>query len=397
MRRLCEEKQAEQSESGEGGGGLHAAVNAEVKAMLASQSAAELDELEMSISAQLAEGDEAVDGDYWRVVSSQLGLARARTIIRQTHERMVAAKARLAEQDGGEEEEELAAAASGAAAGGEGGDEGGGDGRYSPELFDEDEEEEGRRGAEEGEGGDSGGRYSPALLQAHEVVGEKTVSEEEDRAALVAERARVRAKSGVNAPEPEAAAASTSTAAGPSTSAGGEAEGADAAGSALVAAEAGRGMEAGEAKFSFEVPLERKVTWWHDKYRPRKPKYFNRVHTGYEWNKYNQTHYDHDNPPPKSVQGYKFAIFYPDLIDRNQTPTYQVRERGSRAAPFPPSLTHPLLSPSFPFLAHTQMLPDPDGSKDTCILKFKGGPPYEELAFKIVNREYAPARLYRSL
>lgn len=41
------------------------------------------------------------------------------------------------------------------------------------------------------------------------------------------------------------------------------------------------------------------VYWWHDKYRPRKPKYFNRVHTGYEWNKYNQTHYDHDNPPPK--------------------------------------------------------------------------------------------------
>jgi len=28
---------------------------------------------------------------------------------------------------------------------------------------------------------------------------------------------------------------------------------------------------------------------WDDKYRPRKPKYFNRVHTGYEWNKYNQT------------------------------------------------------------------------------------------------------------
>ena len=26
--------------------------------------------------------------------------------------------------------------------------------------------------------------------------------------------------------------------------------------------------------------------WWHDKYRPRKPRYFNRVHTGYEWNKY---------------------------------------------------------------------------------------------------------------
>ena len=44
------------------------------------------------------------------------------------------------------------------------------------------------------------------------------------------------------------------------------------------------------------------VFWWHEKYKPRKPKYFNRVHTGYEWNKYNQTHYDHDNPPPKTVQ-----------------------------------------------------------------------------------------------
>eukprot|EP01083_Nonionella_stella_P005875 16959_1 len=33
-----------------------------------------------------------------------------------------------------------------------------------------------------------------------------------------------------------------------------------------------------------------------EKYRPRKPRYFNRVKTGYDWNKYNQTHYDHDNP-----------------------------------------------------------------------------------------------------
>ncbi|OTF84030.1 hypothetical protein BLA29_011145, partial [Euroglyphus maynei] len=48
---------------------------------------------------------------------------------------------------------------------------------------------------------------------------------------------------------------------------------------------------------------------WAEKYRPRKPRYFNRVHTGFEWNKYNQTHYDVDNPPPKVVQGYKFNIF----------------------------------------------------------------------------------------
>jgi len=29
-----------------------------------------------------------------------------------------------------------------------------------------------------------------------------------------------------------------------------------------------------------------------------------------------------DNPPPKIVQGYKFNIFYPDLIDKNTTPEY---------------------------------------------------------------------------
>lgn len=38
----------------------------------------------------------------------------------------------------------------------------------------------------------------------------------------------------------------------------------------------------------------------------------------YEWNKYNQTHYDYDNPPPKVVQGYKFNILYHDLIDKTK-------------------------------------------------------------------------------
>ncbi|XP_067638248.1 splicing factor Cactin isoform X2 [Eurosta solidaginis] len=76
-----------------------------------------------------------------------------------------------------------------------------------------------------------------------------------------------------------------------------------------------------EFEFSVEVPLE-VAQIASDKYRPRKPRYFNRVHTGFEWNKYNQTHYDMDNPPPKIVQGYKFNIFYPDLIDKNTTPQY---------------------------------------------------------------------------
>ena len=123
---------------------------------------------------------------------------------------------------------------------------------------------------------------------------------------------------------------------------------------------AGAGDQRGQdMPFGGEVGLgvASQAYWWHSKYAPRKPKYFNRVHTGYEWNKYNRTHYDFDNPPPKVVQGYKFNIFYPDLIDKKATPSYRVE-------------------------------PDPSGSKDTCILVFTAGPPYEDVAFRIVNKEW---------
>ncbi|KAM7263785.1 hypothetical protein ACFE04_001468 [Oxalis oulophora] len=105
-----------------------------------------------------------------------------------------------------------------------------------------------------------------------------------------------------------------------------------------------------------EVNLDSHVYWWHDKYRPRKPKYFSRVHTGYEWNKYNHTHYDHDNTPPKIVHGYKFNIFYPNLVDKIKAPNY---------------------------------VNDNDGNNsETCIIRFHAGPPYEDIAFQIVNKEW---------
>lgn len=89
-----------------------------------------------------------------------------------------------------------------------------------------------------------------------------------------------------------------------------------------MAKDARQGMNGDEAEFSVETKIDNEVYLWSDKYRPRKPRYFNRVHTGFEWNKYNQTHYDMDNPPPKIVQGYKFNIFYPDLIEKSSTPQY---------------------------------------------------------------------------
>lgn len=106
---------------------------------------------------------------------------------------------------------------------------------------------------------------------------------------------------------------------------------------------------------------------WASKHRPRKPRYFNRVQMGYEWNKYNQTHYDHDNPPPRVVQGYKFNIFYPDLIDKTKAPTYRIEREGGRKK-----------GQSFA----------PAGEEDTCLIKFVAGPPYEDLAFRIVDKEW---------
>ncbi|KAK9367324.1 cactus-binding C-terminus of cactin protein-domain-containing protein [Lipomyces kononenkoae] len=99
----------------------------------------------------------------------------------------------------------------------------------------------------------------------------------------------------------------------------------------------------------------------------KKPKYFNRVQMGFDWNKYNQTHYNQDNPPPKVVQGYKFNIFYPELVDSAKAPTYKiVREGGRRRG---------------------QSYAGP-GESDTCIIKFIAGPPYHDLAFRIVDREW---------
>ena len=39
------------------------------------------------------------------------------------------------------------------------------------------------------------------------------------------------------------------------------------------------GMMGDEAQFSVEMPLEKQLMVWSDKYKPRKPRFFNRVHT----------------------------------------------------------------------------------------------------------------------
>ena len=92
-----------------------------------------------------------------------------------------------------------------------------------------------------------------------------------------------------------------------------------------------------------------------NEFKPRKPKYFNRVKTGYEWNKYYQKHYSYDDPPPKVIQGYKYHIFYPCLMNMNKTPEYIIEKSDI---------------------------------KDTCNIRFSAGQPYEDISFNIINREW---------
>jgi hypothetical protein len=110
-----------------------------------------------------------------------------------------------------------------------------------------------------------------------------------------------------------------------------------------------------------EVTVNKRFYHWHDKFRPRKPRYVNKVRTGWDWNKYNQTHYDKDNPPPRTIQGYKFTVFYPDMIDKTATPQYFVE--------YPPGKDRK--------------------SSDLAILRFHApGGPYEDVAFQILNKEW---------
>lgn len=132
----------------------------------------------------------------------------------------------------------------------------------------------------------------------------------------------------------------------------------------MLMKERAKGMGEDESAFADEVEATPKNDAtnqasqkyaWNYKYRPRKPRYFNRVHTSYEWTKYNRTHYDHDNPPPKTVRGYRFNVFYPDLIDPSKTPTFHISKTDN---------------------------------PDVSVLTFRAGPPYLDLAFKIINRPW---------
>ncbi|KAK7115328.1 splicing factor Cactin-like [Littorina saxatilis] len=334
--------------------GINPAVNAEVGDIFKGKTTNQLRLLEKQIRDKLS-GGEGIDVGYWETLLKQLKAHTARTRLRERHQDVLKQKLLKLKREQGLESGPLfpvikgerggqgsrsstpttqsprpppdasepgpsTSADDGAAAGAE-------DGEEEAVITEADLEEQEPEVPQEEDLYIKGG-FSPRLLQPGDLDIDAVIyEEEEDSKKLVVARKQVLISGRVKLDH--------------------ETE---------FEKQAREGMNNDEAQFSVQMAIEPQAFVWSDKYRPRKPRFFNRVHTGFEWNKYNQTHYDIDNPPPKIVQGYKFNIFYPDLIDKSKTPEYTVT---------------PL-----------------EDSKDFAVLRFKAGPPYEDIAFKIVNREW---------
>jgi len=303
--------------------GINEVVKDDVLAMFKGKSYKELSTLKKSITKKL---NEDIDVGYWEALLSLLTAYLARARLRERHQELLKQKLMKLKEEQMNEKEEATCLPQIIQ---ESSDQPGtsfeqkefeDDKGPSASLTLEDIEQRCREEYEEG-------CYSPKMIQASDLPADAVITDErEDQITLNGKRSLLSKTGRAGSAQEEA-----------------------------FMKIAKLGMDGDEASFSVESNISNQVILWADKYRPRKPRFFNRVHTGFEWNKYNQTHYDFDNPPPKLVQGYKFNIFYPDLINQTIPPKYS-------------------------------LIPDKD--PNFVVLRFSAGAPYEDIAFKIVNREW---------
>lgn len=96
-----------------------------------------------------------------------------------------------------------------------------------------------------------------------------------------------------------------------------------------------------------------------------KPDRVCKVKSGFTWTQYNRTHYDsRTNPPPKTIMWYDFTLFYPALAKTKRNPLHFFRIEDT-----------------------------PSGPQDEyCLLVFSVGPPYADVAYRIVRKQWDPRR-----
>ena len=348
LRKLKKMDRTEYQQAADRRQGMNKAVVDDVQKVFLGKSAEQLAVLQSCIEKKLTDKEEGTDIGYWESLLSELKAHLARARLRDKHRENLTNKLEMLKAEQTQEDilynqEEKAVKSSESSAKNsplpalskqstEDEDETAGGLIQYPKRIQEQEEEE----VEESSTQEYiGGNYSPVYISEADLeLGSIIVTEEEEFSKRKMDQRKAlqgsKVENVMNAEE------------------------------RALEREAKKGMGDDEAKFSVEADIDHTASYeWSDKYRPRKPRYFNRVHTGFEWNKYNQTHYDIDNPPPKVVQGYKFNIFYPDLINKTSTPQYTLTPCGMEGT-----------------------------AKDFCILRIHAGPPYEDIAFKIVNREW---------
>lgn len=353
MQVVCQQRLAELRDPERGGRAHDAGVDASASDIVAGLSVSKLDALEQRTRGLLAGGG-AVDSEFWALVLDKIALARAHNTLAGIHEVVLRNRLELFKQRQREEaaraQADLAEAEAGGAAA-DADDEG---------AYEADEEDY----VEAYERDMSPAPLDMAAMQADgELCHLRVVGEAELLRALYAARHTVSNKAYMpKVARAEHAALAPAPAPEPADPAAHDIDAATEAHwkAALRAeprdwgdSESEHDMDDGDLADGLEPAAGYD---WVDRFRPRKPRYFNRVHTGYEWTQYNQSHYDFDNPPPKVVQGYKFNVFYPDLIDKSVTPTYVVHN-----------------------------IP---GDNDTQVIVFKAGPPYEDVAFRIVKKPW---------
>ena len=89
------------------------------------------------------------------------------------------------------------------------------------------------------------------------------------------------------------------------------------------------------------------------------------VYMGIDWNPYNREKYTPENPPPKSVQGYYFTIYYPLLTSKSKAPNWQLC----------PELLKYCTDPADPSYKYT-------------AIKFTAPDPYLPIVFRIVDKQW---------
>nr|KAJ3420997.1 hypothetical protein HK105_004747 [Polyrhizophydium stewartii] len=331
--------------------GVKETVRKDIDRMLEHKTLDQLNILERQIDSKLSSGDH-YDVDYWDTTLKAIQVWKAKARLRSMHEMMLQKRIERLRESLLDDEDESGGDASG--------QQGAEPRELVPLTFEAIKARALRDAAAQKEGEDVDAdaemydpSMSPRLMEGIELEDEKleVVDEETDQRQLAEARKAAEAKFVRTTKQMELKNLAVVA---------GVAE--EDLMAEVMMREAAKDADPDEAEFKEEAALGATSYLWQDKYRPRKPRYFNRVHTGFEWNKYNQTHYDSDNPPPKVrlgrivVQGYKFNIFYPDLIDKSKAPTYKIEK-------------------------------DP-ASDETAIIRFHAGPPYEDVAFRIVKREW---------